>query len=528
MQNGKGIYWAIGIAVALNTQAHAQNCTPAFSHDAREERACARDARLSLPNDFLSNHPDSQWNPNTPIPFWDSILGPPGQSPLYRLGLIWEGQAPLHRNETEAFYPASTMKLWTAWFALNHLGKNFRFTTELAWKYSELDPTEIHELRLIGDGDPTWGMQEFGQPNPEDALRKVVQHLKDTGIRRVHGPIQVISSSPQWDFVRYPEGWRQEDFVSCFGAQPQGFNLGGNCAELVIQSHDRVYMSRSEVPVSLTIQLRPGNETRIQIDRMDSPSVESTGFQISGTFKKGDAPFRHWLPVHHAREWTSRLLISELKLAGIQWVQTRNRLSAVRAKNPLEKKVLIQSPPLQQILVPFLKRSLNWLGESLIRKVGQNSSWDSDTSFFKAGMELLQHDVDHLLASLGLPQTIVLKDGSGVSHASWVTPLATLHFLEQLQQSPEFHTVWDALPIAGVDGTLEKRMKGTAAENWLRGKTGTLSDAYNLAGYIPTPSGALISFVQLVHTQKENGREARALIDRTGSELARLHRQTRP
>jgi D-alanyl-D-alanine carboxypeptidase/D-alanyl-D-alanine-endopeptidase (penicillin-binding protein 4) len=136
--------------------------------------------------------------------------------------------------------------------------------------------------------------------------------------------------------------------------------------------------------------------------------------------------------------------------------------------------------------------------------------------------------VESLLEGYDEVASLVFKDGSGVSHQSFVTPRATETLLEALKVHPDFEVIWDALPIAGVDGTLERRMKGTPAQAWLRAKTGTLSDAYNLAGYIPTESDwmptNLVSFVHLISTSKENGKEARALIDRTGAELSRVHK----
>jgi D-alanyl-D-alanine carboxypeptidase/D-alanyl-D-alanine-endopeptidase (penicillin-binding protein 4) len=57
----------------------------------------------------------------------------------------------------------------------------------------------------------------------------------------------------------------------------------------------------------------------------------------------------------------------------------------------------------------------------------------------------------------------------------------------------------DALPIAGVDGTLRNRMKGTAAENNVRAKTGSLSSASSLGGYVTTAAGEKLAFTIMVN-----------------------------
>src|SRR5207237_459973 len=55
-----------------------------------------------------------------------------------------------------------------------------------------------------------------------------------------------------------------------------------------------------------------------------------------------------------------------------------------------------------------------------------------------------------------------------------------------------FQIYYDALPIAGVDGTLRGRMRGTTAEANVHGKTGTLSGVRSLSGYVTTADGRLL------------------------------------
>jgi D-alanyl-D-alanine carboxypeptidase/D-alanyl-D-alanine-endopeptidase (penicillin-binding protein 4) len=63
-----------------------------------------------------------------------------------------------------------------------------------------------------------------------------------------------------------------------------------------------------------------------------------------------------------------------------------------------------------------------------------------------------------------------------------------------MQKDTAFQAYYDAFPIAGVDGTIRSRMKGTPAENNLRGKTGTIEFVRSLSGYVDTADGDRLVF----------------------------------
>ena len=89
------------------------------------------------------------------------------------------------------------------------------------------------------------------------------------------------------------------------------------------------------------------------------------------------------------------------------------------------------------------------------------------------------------------------RDGSGLSRHDYVTPRAIVKVLDAMRRSPSFATYRDALPIAGVDGTIGNRMKGTPAAGNARAKTGTVDKARSLSGYVTTADGRLVMFSML-------------------------------
>jgi D-alanyl-D-alanine carboxypeptidase/D-alanyl-D-alanine-endopeptidase (penicillin-binding protein 4) len=97
------------------------------------------------------------------------------------------------------------------------------------------------------------------------------------------------------------------------------------------------------------------------------------------------------------------------------------------------------------------------------------------------------------------PSSLSLTDGSGLSRNDMITPEATLQMLTYMHKHRYANAFRDALPIAGVDGTLRNRMKGTAAENNVRAKTGTLSSASSLSGFVTSASGEHLVFSIMVN-----------------------------
>ena len=81
-----------------------------------------------------------------------------------------------------------------------------------------------------------------------------------------------------------------------------------------------------------------------------------------------------------------------------------------------------------------------------------------------------------------------------------------------------------ALPIAGVDGSLAGRMKGTAAEGNVRAKTGTMSNIRSLAGYVTTRGGERLAFVIVVNNFEGTGTQANEAIDAVAVRLAAFTR----
>jgi PBP4 family serine-type D-alanyl-D-alanine carboxypeptidase len=108
-------------------------------------------------------------------------------------------------------------------------------------------------------------------------------------------------------------------------------------------------------------------------------------------------------------------------------------------------------------------------------------------------------------------ECLAISDGSGLSRTNLVSPGNLVHLLRQMTASEYFSVFYDSLPIAGVDGTLRNRMKGTTAANNCRAKTGTLTFVCSLSGYVTTKDGEKLVFSILMnhHLNSSVARAAR-------------------
>ena len=103
--------------------------------------------------------------------------------------------------------------------------------------------------------------------------------------------------------------------------------------------------------------------------------------------------------------------------------------------------------------------------------------------------------MNDFLAQVGVKKgDVLLEEGSGLSRRDVITPEATVALLSYMSRSRWAEVYKNALPVAGVDGTLQNRMKGTSAAGNVRAKTGSLRYVYTLSGYVTSAAGEHLAF----------------------------------
>ena len=136
----------------------------------------------------------------------------------------------------------------------------------------------------------------------------------------------------------------------------------------------------------------------------------------------------------------------------------------------------------------LMKNSQNLYAETLLKTIGGATGAPTFENGRRVAGETL---VPWGVAPAGLVQV----DGSGLSRYNYVTPETLVTLLMHINKDDRLRQPFEAsLPIAGLDGTLAARMKGTAAEGNARAKSGTLANVRSLAGYVTSADGQPLVF----------------------------------
>jgi serine-type D-Ala-D-Ala carboxypeptidase/endopeptidase (penicillin-binding protein 4) len=231
--------------------------------------------------------------------------------------------------------------------------------------------------------------------------------------------------------------------------------------------------------------------TDLNIDRLP----RSLDLVLTGTIVQGAAPERIRLgiddPAHYAA-WRLRTLLEARGVHVGGSVSARHRPVAPepsRPTVPIERQLLLQlaAPPLAEDLRTINKVSQNLHAELMLRRLGRQSG----TGAIANGLAVVRE----MLARAGLRRTDYdFSDGSGMSTYNRVTPRGVVALLRWAATQP-WGAAWRAtFPVAGVDGTLTRRFRGTALEGRLFAKTGSLNATSALSGYLLTRSGRTLIF----------------------------------
>jgi serine-type D-Ala-D-Ala carboxypeptidase/endopeptidase (penicillin-binding protein 4) len=399
------------------------------------------------------------------------------------------------KNEKMGLNAASNVKIVTEAAALALLGPEFRWKTTLLGPLPPEGGKAVNAGELRGDlylktsGDPTLSTQD---------LNALAAGLAATGLRRVRGGLVVDASA--FDGGAVPPAFEQKTDSAAFRAPSSAASLNGNVITVTITP-------ATTAGASARVVLEPASAAVIQAGTVTTaakgpaaPQVETsdagngqTRVTVGGRILLGSDPRLVLRRVVAPENYLGQTLKQILAKRGIT-VDKPVRIEAA-PKDGLRTLAAHESPTLAVVVHDLGKRSSNFAAEQTLRTLGAETLGRPGT--WQKGLD----SVARYLEGIGVPRgSYTMKNGSGLydsnRFSSEQIALVLRAAMRDFRIASEFLA---SLAVGGADGTLAHRMAGSAAERFVRAKTGTLANVSCLSGIVGAPGSKPLVFSILMN-----------------------------
>ena len=412
------------------------------------------------------------------------------------------GESLFQYQDEKLYRPASTEKVVTSVTALATLGLDYTMDTRLQYTGKIENDTLKGNLYLVGGFDP-----EF----MDEDLDSLVDVIAQSGIRYIADTLAADIS--MMDSVYWGNGWSWDDVPDSFQPYMSPLMLNRGCVDVTVIPAEKDSLPIIEcVPASDYYQVdNDGVSNNPQAGNLQiTRNWLHNGNQIHVTGNVSKKTTRT-LSIYTSKDFFFHTFINRLKEKGIE----ANTIAF--ADCPENDSLRVVSPlftlqrPIGEVLTQMMKESDNLCAESMfyhlaLHHTQQKRVKDND------GSDAINHFVKE---SLGLnPEYYNIVDGSGVSLYNYISPRLLLEYLKYAYYHADiFQSFYEALPIAGIDGTLKSRMKKSKAYQNVHAKTGTVTGVSSLAGYAKAPNGHQLAFA-IINQNVMKSRQARTFQDK--------------
>ena len=395
--------------------------------------------------------------------------------------------------------PASTMKLLTAIAALSQPDAREPFRTEVWYQGTVQADTLRGDLYVVGGFDPEFDDEAL------DSLAEAVARLPFSVIAgKVYGDVSMKDS------LHWGSGWLWDDNPSAF--QPY-------LSPLMLEKGVVTVSARpAERGMPALLRCTPASTYYRLVNRTTSGTPRAGGFRLTrdwmhnsntlvATGNVGRRTARV-INLYSSQDFFMHTFVERLQERGV----TADPLYGFREFHPdsLAVRVAVHETSMQAVLDQCLKESDNLNAEALLYRLGKQAT----------GRRYISADdgldaVNDLIEQLDLdPDDYNLADGCGLSHYDYVTPELLVALLRYAYgRTDVFQSLYKALPVSGIDGTLEHRMGyRTPGFRRVHAKTGTYTGVSCLAGYLQAKNGHWVAFA-IMNQNTLSGRKARRLQD---------------
>ncbi len=391
-----------------------------------------------------------------------------------------------HQEQTSRV-PASVMKLITSYAALGILGPNYRWPFDVMTNGVVRNGTLQGDLILKGYGSP-----EFNQAD----LRKVLQGIRHKGIRNVNG--RVVFDNSYFSVNNLPsfDGKSQ----SAYNAQPDALLYNERISSFQVRARGkRVHVSTTTPTHNMKIvnrmrKVRRGCRPRIGVSRQGAQTVVT----FSGKFSSRCGTRTYSRVISRPAD----MIYGAMKAMWKRDVGGTLRTQFVMGRAPANARPLLRthSRTLAQILPTIDKDSNNVMARQVMLTIGARVKGQGTQ---RAGANA----IGEWLVSRGLnfPE-LRIENGSGLSRHARITARHVGDLLVDAYRSPYRNILMQSLAVAGVDGTMKRRLKSSRVRGRGFFKTGTLRDVRSIAGYVKAADGKTYAMAILHNDPRARGR----------------------
>ncbi len=439
------------------------------------------------------------------------------------------GEVIAAKNSSKALKPGSTLKLLSTATALELLGPDFQFSTQL--EYSGLIDTTIRVLHgniyIRGGGDPTLGSIYFDSTQQYSFLNDWVHAIKGLGIDSIAGSIIADASIYSNDML--PSTWTWSNMGNYYGASACGLSIFDNYYSIHFKTSAHKGDTAEIAGINPAI---PGlffeNEVFADTILYDNATILGAPFSnfrsMRGSLPLSQSDFIVKGSIPDPALLAAHTLQQNLKEQGIPCAKTVASLRNLSNKmdTDLEKRTPFystSSPALSTIIAQTNIQSINLFAEHFLIQtaivLGAKPETDSAT---KAVLEFWRQKGMDI-------QGLSMNDGSGLSNYNLITPEQLVFILQCMKnRSTHFNSFYQSLAVAGVSGTLKRLTLGSLAQGNLHGKSGTVDRSKAYAGYVTSKSGRQIAFSMVVNNFSCSSKEASYQLEKLMIELAEFEK----
>ncbi|HET6651066.1 MAG TPA: D-alanyl-D-alanine carboxypeptidase/D-alanyl-D-alanine-endopeptidase [Nocardioides sp.] len=414
------------------------------------------------------------------------------------------GEPLYERDVDRRLNPASNMKLFSSAAAMDALGPDYRFGTDLLADGVVRGGNLKSDLYLRGGGDPTLLADDY---------RELARQLAAAGVDRVEG--DVVADDSFFDDVPLATAWSWDDEPFYYSAVTSALTVAPDTdydsGTVIVRTQpggaagDQPVVSLQPQTDAVRVDNRAttgpaGSGTDLTVEREHA----SDRVVVTGSIAADASTNSEWVTVPEPTAYAGDVLARALDAEGI-------RLSGrvEQGRTPQGARVLAshQSMSLQELLTPFMKLSNNMHAEALVKTMGREAT---GTGSWGAGLDVVRAYAQRVGVDTS---SLRISDGSGLSRFDLLSADHIADLLTAVRAEPWFQAWFGALPVAGnpdrfTGGTLRSRMRNTPAADNLHGKTGSMTSVTALSGYVTNADGRELVFSMVSNNFLQSPRSA--------------------